>query len=147
MYICLECGHIFDEGEEKRWSESRGEYWGMPCGEELTGCPICEGDYEKAEKCIICGSAHLEDDLHSGVCDECIDEYRNNFDLCDNICANQKAEIKINALIASILDVSDIEAILTNYIKTRMSSVDCSQFIDNDIEWFGEQIAKGGKRK
>lgn len=147
MYICLECGHIFEDGEEKRWTESRGEFWGMACSEEMTGCPICEGDYEEAKECEICHSAHLGEDLNGGVCDECIDRYRNNFDLCDNICAGQKTEIKINALIASILDVGDIEAILTNYIKKRMSNVDCSQFIDSDIEWFGEQIAKGGKRK
>lgn len=147
MYICLECGHIFEDGEEKRWSESRGEFWGMSCSEEMIGCPICGGNYEESKKCVICGSAHLEDDLHGGVCDECIDEYRNNFDLCDKICGEEKTEIRINSLIASILDEGDIEAILTHYIKTRMSSVDCSQFIDSDIEWFGEQIAKGGKSK
>ena len=43
-YRCLECGHIFDEGEQEVWYEHH------PCGmgtasEEFSGCPLCKGDY------------------------------------------------------------------------------------------------------
>ena len=28
VFRCNDCGHIFDEGEEYTWQESRGEFWG-----------------------------------------------------------------------------------------------------------------------
>lgn len=54
-FICLECGHIFDECDIFTWKEDRGEYWGMPCYEEVNGCPQCCGSYVKAYKCDLCG--------------------------------------------------------------------------------------------
>lgn len=66
MYKCLECGHLFEEGEQARWEESRGEFWGSPCSESMSGCPICKGYYEEAVKCKICGR-WVEDEY----CDDC----------------------------------------------------------------------------
>ena len=144
-YKCLDCGHIFEEGEQARWSEDRGEFWGAPCSEEMSGCPLCHGDYEKTFRCAVCGSEHLEDELFGGVCNECIDEYRKDFRSCYEISRGQTQEIKINALLASLFDVKDIERILKEYVLYRWQDVDCSPFIDEDISWFGERIAKGVK--
>jgi hypothetical protein len=47
IYKCVDCGHIFEEGEQAVWYEDRGEFWGVPCSERMTGCPICNGDYEE----------------------------------------------------------------------------------------------------
>lgn len=47
MYKCSECEAIFTEDEVATWEESRGEFWGMPCYEKVTGCPYCfSGAYE-----------------------------------------------------------------------------------------------------
>lgn len=69
MYRCLECGHLFEEGEQATWKEDRGEFWGSPCSESVSGCPICKGDYEEIKPCVICGSYNhnIEDEF----CDEC----------------------------------------------------------------------------
>ena len=141
-YKCLECGHIFEEGEQARWSESRGEYWGSPCSENMSGCPRCKGDYEETTPCEICGSEHLEDELNGGVCHECIDEYRKNFDVCYEVSFGETEEIKINALLASLFDVGDIEQILKEYVESRCPNIDCGKFIDRDLYWFGEKLAK-----
>lgn len=53
-FICLECGHVFDEEDIVRWQESRGEYWGAPCYETVTGCPACRGDYVETYRCSCC---------------------------------------------------------------------------------------------
>ena len=45
MFICLDCGEIFEEPRKVR--ESRGEFWGAPCYEEWWGCPHCSGAYEE----------------------------------------------------------------------------------------------------
>lgn len=140
-YKCLECGHIFDEGEQAVWSESRGEFWGIPCSEEMSGCPLCKGEYEKTVQCAFCDSEHLEDELFGGVCDECIDEYRKDFNSCYELSFGETTEIKINSLLASLFEVSDIEQILKEYIRDRWQDVDCSPFIDEDKSWFGEKIA------
>lgn len=46
---CLDCGLYFDYDERETWKESRGEWWGMPCSEAVSGCPECHGDYEELE--------------------------------------------------------------------------------------------------
>ena len=93
MYKCTECGHIFEYGEEKKRMESRGEFGGSPCFEEMIGCPLCGGEYEETIPCKICGSEHLEEELNGGVCDSCIDEYRKDFDFCYNISINIESVI------------------------------------------------------
>ena len=142
MLKCLECGHVFSEYDLNTWEESRGENFGIPCYEKMSGCPICEGDYEETVQCAVCGSEHLEDELFGGVCSECIDEYRKDFNACYEISIGETKEIKINALLASLFDVSDIEQILKEYIRDKLKDVDCSQFIDEDIQWFGEKISE-----
>lgn len=70
MYRCVECGHLFEEGEQETWNEDRGEYFGAPCSEKLSGCPVCEGAYEPVEPCKICGRYEdiEEDEI---LCENC----------------------------------------------------------------------------
>lgn len=146
MYKCIECGHIFEEGEEVSWSESRGEYWGVSCCETMSGCPICKGDYEETVSCLVCGGEFLKEDLMGGVCKHCVDDKRNDFDACYKISVGETATIRINALIATLLEECDIEQILIDYIKSRLKQVDCSDFINSDPDWFGERLAEEVKK-
>ena len=41
MFKCADCGLIFDESEIAVWEEDRGEFWGMPAYEKMSGCPRC----------------------------------------------------------------------------------------------------------
>lgn len=146
-YKCLECGYVFSEYEIDRWVEEVGEYEGQPCMESHGGCPMCHGDFEEAERCKVCNGYHLSNELHGGVCDECIDEYRKDFDSCYEISLGEKETIKINSLLATLFDEGDIQAILIEYIKTKCPDIDCSEYIDEDISWFGEQVAKEVKKR
>lgn len=131
-YKCLECGHIFEEGEEKLHIEPHGEEW--------HGCPRCGGSYQETERCEICGSEHLEEELNCGICEECIDDHKHDFAYCYEISAGETEEISINALLASLLDASDIEQILIEHIKERCPDIDCSKFIDYDRYWFAQRM-------
>lgn len=72
MNICLECGKTFEDSEIAHWQESRGEFWGVPCTETVSGCPHCRGDYEKAVMCENCGEWFLEDELDENyLCEDC----------------------------------------------------------------------------
>lgn len=68
-YRCLECGNIFEEGEQKKWIE--------PHGEELEGCPICFGAYEEVFSCKLCGSYKCE--RGEDYCEECVTETLKKF--------------------------------------------------------------------
>lgn len=142
MYKCLECGHIFDKGEEAFWEEPRGEYWGTNCREIMVGCPLCRGVFEETKKCAICKSEHLDDDLIGGVCEDCIDSYRKNFEVCYGISRGETEKVEINSLLACIFDSGDIEQILKEYVLKNCPNIDCSEYIDADITWFGERIAE-----
>lgn len=67
MLKCFECGHIFEHGKEKRYTE--------PHGEEYLACPICGGAYEETVTCSMCGGNFHENELFHGLCAECIGEY------------------------------------------------------------------------
>lgn len=49
-FRCLECGNIFDEDEIKSISDYRGEFWGMPCYENVEVSPCCSGDFEAVKE-------------------------------------------------------------------------------------------------
>jgi transcription elongation factor Elf1 len=78
-FICLDCGHVFEECDVAVWTESRGEYWGTPCREEVRGCPRCRGSYTKTYECDCCGHAivGVYVKLESGerICENCYTEY------------------------------------------------------------------------
>ena len=69
MYKCCDCGHIFEDGEEKKISECVGEYGGSPAYEEYTACPVCNGSYEEIKPCKICGS--YDHDYDEDFCELC----------------------------------------------------------------------------
>ena len=83
MYRCKECGHLFEDGEEKKWIE--------PHGEMLRGCPICCGIYEIARPCKICGSYSSDDDEY---CETCKNEIKKRFvSLLDNYFTEEERDL------------------------------------------------------
>ena len=50
MYICLDCGAVFDEPQH--WEEKHGLTHGPY--EEFSGCPECGGAYAETFKCSCC---------------------------------------------------------------------------------------------
>ena len=71
MYICLDCGHVFDEPDT--WNEHHpyGEGYAT---EAWSGCPRCKGGYEEAVECNVCGEYFSKSDLTDGICDRCYEE-------------------------------------------------------------------------
>lgn len=145
-YRCLDCGHIFEEGEQAVWEEHHPYGMGYAT-ENFSGCPICKGDFEETKQCTICGGEFLEDELNGGcVCDECIEQYSKDFDTCYNIANQDKQEIKINGLLATIFDTSEIERILFESLNKDGEKIDCSEYIEEYIEqdkdWFADRLVE-----
>lgn len=144
MYKCLDCGHVFDDGEQEVWEESRGEFWGAPCSEVVDGCPRCHGDYEEAKKCSICGGVFVDDDLFGGVCEECIEKHGKDIGMVLRVSSHQQEEIRLNCLFTNFFKKNEIEKILFEELtkKHLNGEIDFKKFIEDDIEWFGEYLAK-----
>lgn len=143
-YICLYCGNIFEEGEQITFQENMGEHFGEKVYKKITGCPICGGEYEESTPCSICGSEHLEEELSGGVCDECIDEYKYNIDMCYKIGSNDTDKVELNCFLASMFDKGEIEEILFEELAkiNKYNAVDCIDFINSDRYWFAERLVK-----
>lgn len=141
-FVCYDCGHIFEDGEQAHRNENRGEYWGSSCSEDVSCCPLCGGEYAKSVPCAICGSEHLEEELSGGVCDECIDEYKYNIDMCYKIGSNDTDKVELNCFLASMFDKGEIEEILFEELaKTnKYNAIDCENFINSDKSWFAERL-------
>ena len=67
MFKCEECGHLFEEGEQKNVIDMHGFSHGE--GEKYSVCPRCDGNYEEVKPCKICGS--YEDVNDGEFCDNC----------------------------------------------------------------------------
>lgn len=64
MYKCVECGNIFDDGEQRTVREDYGE--------TISVCPVCGGAYEEAYNCIKCGDVFLINELNEHICSDCL---------------------------------------------------------------------------
>lgn len=146
MYKCLECGHIFEEGEQARWDEYRGECHGRVCHEEERGCPLCKGEYAPMIACKICDAYHLEEEMVCDVCEECIDKYKKNFEICNKISSEITAQVELKAIYTYLFTSAEIEAILYNHIKSNCTQIDCEEFAENDISWFAQELIKEVKK-
>ena len=144
FYICLDCGNIFEEGEQISFQENMGEHFGEKVYKKITGCPICGGEYEESTPCSICGSEHLEEDLNGGLCDECIDKYKNDIEMCFNVGKNDDDKVELNCFLASMFEKSEIEELLFEELKKRNKyvTVDCEKFINSDRSWFAERLVE-----
>jgi hypothetical protein len=143
-FKCLECGHIFEEGEQARWEEHHPYGMGSAT-EEFSGCPVCNGGFKETKQCKICGGEFLEDELNDGVCESCIDDLiidnKRNLKICYAIAeTTEKKEIKINALLASAFDITEIEEILYQQLESVGNNNDFSTFINEDKDWFVEKL-------
>lgn len=148
VYKCLECGHIFESGEQAEWQETHG--LDCPPYERWSGCPICKGGYEETEKCRICGGEFLPDELECGACEGCVSnlkfEYKHNFKKCFSLSAKNgdKQKIEINGFLACMFTKSEIEEVLMRELFSSCAGaeIDCTPYIEADENWFIENAIK-----
>lgn len=76
MFKCLNCGHLFDEGEQAVKRDRHGFKDGP--AEEYSTCPVCGyTDLEQTVRCRKCGGEYLEEEMHGHICDKCVSDYVN----------------------------------------------------------------------
>lgn len=97
MYKCLDCGHIFDEGEEKTYTETHGERFAP--SERWKGCPVCGGAFEQTIRCEECGAEHLADELYADKwCAGCLAEKVTYDSFLDWMMASTNSDTEVGLL-------------------------------------------------
>lgn len=134
MYVCIHCGHEFDEPSNRyntRWSDSDDS---EPC------CPNCGSpDIEEAEKCIECGAVKPEGETIFGFCEDCLDRAADDFDTVQAYGADRTEAVEINGLYAWAMSKDEIElACLSWMMAHRDPKKDARAFaLDDKYDYAG----------
>ena len=116
MYICPDCGKLFDE--EPTAQESR-DYGEGKCFETVS-IPCACGTYpEEAKECAICGEWEVADELIEGVCEYClhheltatnVENFINTFEI-------DKCTFEVNAALEYVFTSDEVNAILMRELR------------------------------
>ena len=140
-YKCNECGCLIDRFEFSKKRYFVGEFWGVETYDYLYCCPKCgcEDSYAVKE-CAECHDWFGEEDLTFGLCKGCLNSAtpKECFDIADN--NMPKKSISLNEFIACMFEPKEIEEILLEIIIK--SNIPLSHYIDEDKEWFAENLLK-----
>lgn len=143
MYICRDCGKIYEDEEIETIDEL--PYGEVHCG---LGAPIwdnnrvilkdecdCGGEITKAKKCEKCNEWTTED---RSFCLDCLDTHK-NLETMLEIGADWEEKISLNGFLMSAFTKEDIEQILIDILKnTDKETLDkhIDKYCEEDIEYF-----------
>lgn len=142
MFICLHCGHEFEEPHNrynKRWSDS---------DDSEPTCPNCGSeDIEEALVCEECGAVKSSDDIINGICSGCLTEAAEDYKTAFEYGSERTEVVELNGVIASYLSRNQIEAILVNYIMNNGDIFQAAKDFALDdkydfAEWLSERRKK-----
>lgn len=141
MYICCDCKKTFEEPKKGRCYLA--ECWGRNVYDDYEECPFCGGAFEEAVECLNCGEHFLKEDLTDGYCDNCIDRYASDFNICYTMAkiTDEYEDVKINGAISNILG-DDVNEILADYIKKNCLVEEIKEYYKQDESWFAEHLEK-----
>lgn len=102
----------------------------------------CGGIFKRFEECCICEVECPSEEVHNGVCDDCINHYGNNIKICYRLGKKDTVDIKLNGFLAHLFTVDEIEDLLYSKLmeENKSKKIDCTSFIDIDRDWFGEML-------
>ena len=82
MYVCCECGAIFENVVV--FIEDRGECFGFPSYEKVHVSPCCHGDYAETFRCDSCGKwiidRYVKINTGERFCENCYRVIESGFD-------------------------------------------------------------------
>lgn len=141
MYICTDCGKVFEDWEVI--TEVENPYGEEHCGLGVprtrfiridTEC-LCGGEIVKAKECERCGEFTAE---YRDLCFNCYDEYK-TLDTVLEIGAEWECTVPLNGFLLSAFTKEDIEQILIDTLKnSEKEKLDkaIDKYCEEDIEYF-----------
>lgn len=136
-YKCEKCGN--------EWFSDRRGLLGF-------GTPECEcgGAGVRVIKCDICQDEYRIKETwgySSHICDNCINEYKNDIETCRKVGREETERIEISSFFTRMLDKEDIEQILYETLKEvhGKKPLDFTPFINMDRDWFADCLEEVSK--
>ena len=136
MYICLHCGHHFENPVKYQYNKSVRMY------DEDAACPNCGSeDFEQAGHCLKCGEDFSLDEMVGSVCKECVEKAQ-TFDNALKYGEVRKAAVELNGFIAYAFSASEINEILANILKleNEHGHKDAVNYCGDDLYDFSEWL-------
>ena len=136
MYICEDCGHVFETPE--KFAEAHGEHY--------EGCPECGSSFAVADECKDCGEYFSIHDLNGGICEDClrgrVNEYKYNPKACYCVAKGETESVELNSFLTCMFTVEQIEEILMQTLLNdeKIRPVDCTAFVYADRTWIEDKI-------
>lgn len=141
MLICEDCGSVLHEDELKTERSYVSDYAGG-CYEDYTCCP-CGGSVTEAEQCEVCGEYFKPEDLHEGMCEDCLKQEMtvDNALRCGKD-ASARQEVSVNGFLARCFDEEEIDALLLEALEMQINSSEANAvaIMDSAEEWCEEDI-------
>lgn len=130
MLICKDCGKVIADDELITHLESRGEFWGNNCFEEIVDKCECGGEFVEAKQCQMCGEWICEDD--ENVCDDCL---QNNatYDNALKYGEENKESVELNGFLANVFTADEVNEIL---IRELDEAQQLSTKIYKEARWY-----------
>lgn len=120
MYKCGNCGHSFNEGDQKTRYERHNDYYTEP----ISVCPVCgSDDIEICVYCKCCEDEFFKDELNSkGICQNCIESFldssKSSIHTCYEMGDKTKIVVELNSFLYDFFGgVEGIEKHLLEYIR------------------------------
>lgn len=133
-YICLHCGHHFDEPHNRynrRWSDS---------DDSQSYCPNCGSeDFEEAGHCIKCGEFFPIDEMIGSICRGCVAK-RMTRDNAYRYGNDRKAAVEVNGFVAYAWKPQDV----TDELFHSCTTDDAIKFCSDDIYDFSDWLENNG---
>lgn len=116
MYICADCGRLYDEMPTH--TERHDDYYSEPVN---SGC-YCGGDIEEAVRCSVCGEYHSADMLTEKVCDYCLHSNMKPKQLEGFIDGfeTEKISFELNGILDYVFTSDEVNEILLRELKETL---------------------------
>lgn len=139
MYICCDCGEVFEKSDCGSSREYVGEFWGVDAYEDVACCPKCNSTcFDDALQCEDCGAWFSKNDLNNGFCEDCLDDVsaKDCFDVAKSF--DTKRNVQLNSFIAEMFTAEEMEDILLEALVK--CGANTSKYVNGDREWFAENL-------
>lgn len=139
MFRCEKCGEAVAADERERIPNGGGDI-----GEDWYVCPYCGNDsFEEYAQCDVCGHYVKPDELHSGMCEDCILDESHDVANVAWYGYRHKDAVKINALFAKTFTEGEIDEILWAAfmgMTLEQQKDACEDYISDDPPMFAEWL-------
>lgn len=129
MYKCYNCKTTFEEPKITNFE-----------GAKYAFCPHCNGDFDEAEICKECGNCFFKEDMAGDFCKECLKGFSKDYKKIKLVAENDLSDFKLPRLFKIIFSNEELKNILYRFIEDN--HIDCSGYINEDIDFFGETLSE-----